>query len=392
MRQLTHLSLFSGIGGLDLAAEAAGFQTVGQCEWADYPTKVLKKHWPDVPRWRDIRTLTGDDFYARTGLRTVDVISGDSPANLFLLPGSSEARQTTVTSGRKCAELSRKSGPLGLLAKMCLESSLWGSRSVNLKWTVEQLNETQTKITTNRYQYSKRECCSTVSSKTSKKPGMRSSHLLFRLQGSMPRTSVPESVLSGEEPTLWKTPVASDAANRKMYVNSRGEPNLSGLVKMFPTPTVMDARASLATHLRADATPTRSILLSQRIAMFPTPTATVATHGGPNQRDSSGRPGLQMAAIMFPTPKARDFKDTMTLPPSRQKDIGKDSLSQRVGRLVLTPTARDYRSPDINPDSNRSQQKTELNSVVGGQLNPTWVEWLMGFPLGWTDLNVLEML
>ena len=74
---LTHFSCFSGIGGIDLAAEWAGFETVGQVEYADYQYQVLCKHWPDVPKWRDIRDVNGDEIRSVCG--DVTILSGGFP-------------------------------------------------------------------------------------------------------------------------------------------------------------------------------------------------------------------------------------------------------------------------------------------------------------------------
>lgn len=54
------LDLFSGIGGFSLGLERAGMTTVAFCEIDDYCRRVLKRHWPDVPVFGDVRELTAD--------------------------------------------------------------------------------------------------------------------------------------------------------------------------------------------------------------------------------------------------------------------------------------------------------------------------------------------
>ena len=72
------LSLFSGIGGLDLAAQWAGIETVAFCEIEPYAVSVLKRRWPCVPIYNDIRELTADRL-REDGIGNIDIICGGFP-------------------------------------------------------------------------------------------------------------------------------------------------------------------------------------------------------------------------------------------------------------------------------------------------------------------------
>ena len=71
------LDLFSGIGGFSFGLERAGFQTVAFCEIEPYCRRVLAKHWPHVPCYDDVRTLTAERLSA-DGI-SVDAICGGFP-------------------------------------------------------------------------------------------------------------------------------------------------------------------------------------------------------------------------------------------------------------------------------------------------------------------------
>lgn len=87
------LELFAGVGGIALAAHWAGIETVGLCEINEYNCKVLRRHWPGVPIWRDVHHVTAESFRFATDLDAVDLIAGGFPCQPFSVAGRQLAEE-----------------------------------------------------------------------------------------------------------------------------------------------------------------------------------------------------------------------------------------------------------------------------------------------------------
>jgi DNA (cytosine-5)-methyltransferase 1 len=102
------LDLFSGIGGFSLGLErTGGFETVAFCEIEPFPRAVLKKHWPEVPCYEDVRTLTAERL-AADGI-AVDVICGGFPC------------QDLSAAGKRAGLSGARSGLWGEICRLICE-------------------------------------------------------------------------------------------------------------------------------------------------------------------------------------------------------------------------------------------------------------------------------
>ena len=85
---MRHGSLFSGIGGFDLASQWMGWENVFHCEWMDFPRKILEYYWPDAESFTDI---TKTDFTKYEN--TIDIISGGFPCQPFSMAGKRKGKE-----------------------------------------------------------------------------------------------------------------------------------------------------------------------------------------------------------------------------------------------------------------------------------------------------------
>jgi DNA (cytosine-5)-methyltransferase 1 len=147
---------------------------------------------------------------------------------------------------------------------------------------------------------------------------------------------------------LWPTPTSNDALNAG-YQKGHGDriyPTLPGAVGSAPIP-----------------------LGKIRGGFWPTPRA---EHDSGRHR---GQPDTRHSAVKtWPTPSSRDWKDTPGMAQDAYDKHGK--FRNRIDQLARMTYAIERASSPPTPDSGAS-----------GSLNPTFVEWLMGYPLGWTALK-----
>jgi hypothetical protein len=161
------------------------------------------------------------------------------------------------------------------------------------------------------------------------------------------------------------TPTSNDAEKRGNFnpVRSWGT---AGYAKLWPTPVAQDDNKSPEAHMAMKArmkggprykpTSLNVMVKGVELGMWPTPTSTLGTKGGRVTARKSREGGTLIEAVSaraFPTPSSNDWK-------------GSARGGQRRGQLT---------DPDMQA------------IPAGGKLSPVWVEWLMGWPLGWTGLK-----
>lgn len=199
-------------------------------------------------------------------------------------------------------------------------------------------------------------------------------HSLFEagceLLATLPRWGM---IVGGE---LYPLPTPSGLLELRAWITSA---SASGSMERLPTICAADAGHNGRGDLYA------ALNNSGRQKRVPTPRSEDGQCAGGHRDKDDTLYGLICRPKRLPTPKGTaigpDFARV------NRPQSGGDDLATAIARMP-TPDSRCWKSGSGRTENGHSPQ---LEAKVGGQLNPEWVEWLQGWPIGWTDLKPLAM-
>lgn len=352
--KFTHGSLFSGIGGSEIAAEIMGWKNMFHCEINPFGRKILDYWFPNSKSYEDI-TKTDFTEWREKSMSSPEVF----PVSPFPLPDSERERKITAISGRKCYERYGRFSPIGLLVKTLLESSQWYNPAVKLRWDVknlcsERLTEKEYCIGRNT---SSKQCVTTLNVKD-----IPSNRLLFRLVPSERRT---EETVSSLLPTVQTQGLKVCNENGKTTFYPVG---------LLPTPMASDATTGAIIGKNDQFATTRN-----------------GTPKKINQNGQNGSVGLARMVRLLPTPNAREA-DKYSKKYNPNSQMGTALTAMAVNGMLPTPTASCYNTGTPADRKDGKTRKSQLNHLIArktdhaSQLNPLFVAEMMGFPPDWTVL------
>lgn len=392
---MNHASLFSGIGGAEVAASMMGWQNLFHCEIQEFPRKVLDYWFPNSESYEDI---TKTDFTKWHG--KVDVLTGGFPCQPFSLAGR-----------RKGADDNRYLWPQMLRAIRQIHPTWVVGENVNgIKTMVESCQVTQ--MGRSDYLFEENYLYREESRFTLDK-------ICADLEAegySVQPIVIPACAIGAphRRDRVWILPTVQTQWLKQC--NKKGKTEFVPL-DLLPTPNAMDMEINYRGRRNPKREKTDHSLGLEDMAvakLLPTPCSIEATKFTKtiNPKSQMGQ-GLTALAVngLLPTPTAMEVKHSNRVKGLKEQGA-KGMYSRKNGALrpngltdfldfhyLLTPMAADGMRANMNMQALKNHNKEKANlseqiahKVGGGtsQLNPLFVEEMMGFPLMWTALPFLS--
>ena len=179
------------------------------------------------------------------------------------------------------------------------------------------------------------------------------------------------SLFEDLEQSLETFPRWGSMRNGELYQRQPWEPPISETVFGFSVPTPVSSDGTSGSVIgKNDTFYTTSTGMPRKV----------------NQKGTDGSVGLGRLVQMWPTPRSCSAMAATITPESAWNEKRKSNLETIVGqRFWPTPTA--HMAKETNAPSEALRNEPSMASRVGGQLNPDWVEWLMNWPIKWSNLN-----